>query len=35
MQGYLFSRPVPASEIAGLLSSRRIARQADEYLLSA
>jgi EAL domain-containing protein (putative c-di-GMP-specific phosphodiesterase class I) len=35
MQGYLFSRPVPASEIAGLLSSRRICRQADPYLLSA
>jgi diguanylate cyclase (GGDEF)-like protein/PAS domain S-box-containing protein len=35
MQGYLFSRPVPASEIAGLLSSRRICRQADQYLLSA
>jgi diguanylate cyclase (GGDEF)-like protein/PAS domain S-box-containing protein len=35
MQGYLFSRPVPASEIAELLSPHRIARQADEYLLSA
>jgi len=35
MQGFLFSRPVPASEIAGLLSSRRTARQAEEYLLSA
>jgi EAL domain-containing protein (putative c-di-GMP-specific phosphodiesterase class I) len=35
MQGYLFSRPVPASEIAGLLSSRRIGRQANQYLLSA
>jgi predicted signal transduction protein with EAL and GGDEF domain len=35
MQGYLFSRPVPASEIAGLLSSRRNCRPAGEYLLSA
>jgi diguanylate cyclase (GGDEF)-like protein/PAS domain S-box-containing protein len=35
MQGYLFSRPVPASEIAGLPSSRRNCRQADEYLLTA
>ena len=35
MQGYLFSRPVPASEIAGLLSSRRNCRQTDEYLLTA
>ena len=35
MQGYLFSRPVPASEIAELLSPHRISRQADEYLLSA
>jgi diguanylate cyclase (GGDEF)-like protein/PAS domain S-box-containing protein len=35
MQGYLFSRPVPASEIAGLLSPRRNCRQADQYLLSA
>ncbi len=35
MQGYLFSRPVPASEIAELLSPHRIARQADQYLLSA
>jgi EAL domain-containing protein (putative c-di-GMP-specific phosphodiesterase class I) len=29
MQGYLFSRPVPASEIAGLLSPNRICQQAD------
>jgi diguanylate cyclase (GGDEF)-like protein/PAS domain S-box-containing protein len=35
MQGYLFSRPVPASEIAELLSPHRICRQADQYLLSA
>jgi diguanylate cyclase (GGDEF)-like protein/PAS domain S-box-containing protein len=35
MQGYLFSRPVPASEIAGLLSPRRNRREANEYLLSA
>ena len=35
MQGYLFSRTVPASEIAGLLSSRRISRPADQYLLTA
>jgi diguanylate cyclase (GGDEF)-like protein/PAS domain S-box-containing protein len=34
-QGYLFSRPVPASEIAGLLSSRRNCRQTGEYLLPA
>jgi EAL domain-containing protein (putative c-di-GMP-specific phosphodiesterase class I) len=35
MQGYLFSRPVPASEIAGLLNSPRNRRQTDECLLSA
>ena len=35
MQGYLFSLPVPASEIAGLLSSPRNRRQGDECLLSA
>jgi diguanylate cyclase (GGDEF)-like protein/PAS domain S-box-containing protein len=35
IQGYLFSWPVPASEIAGLLNSRRIGRQANQYLLSA
>ncbi|MGH6851151.1 MAG: EAL domain-containing protein [Methylocella sp.] len=35
MQGYLFSRPIPASEIAGLLKTHRISRQADEYLLTA
>ena len=35
MQGYSFSRPVPASEIAELLSSRRNCRQTDQYLLSA
>ena len=35
MQGYLFSRPVPAREIAGLLSPPRVGRQADQYLLTA
>jgi EAL domain-containing protein (putative c-di-GMP-specific phosphodiesterase class I) len=35
MQGYLFSRPVPASEIAGLLRSRRNCHQTSEHLLSA
>src|ERR1700730_6611191 len=35
MQGYLFSRPVPASEITELLGPHRISRPADEYLLSA
>jgi diguanylate cyclase (GGDEF)-like protein len=35
MQGYLFSRPIPASEIAGLLSSQPNCRQADKYLLTA
>jgi diguanylate cyclase (GGDEF)-like protein/PAS domain S-box-containing protein len=35
MQGYLFSRPVPANEIAGLLSSRRNGRRADQSLLTA
>ena len=35
MQSYLFSRPIPASEIAGLLSARRNCRQTDEYLLPA
>jgi diguanylate cyclase (GGDEF)-like protein/PAS domain S-box-containing protein len=35
MQGYLFSRPLPASEIAGLLSLQPNCEQADEYLLTA
>ena len=35
MQGYLFSRPVAAREIAGLLSSQPNCRQADQYLLTA
>jgi diguanylate cyclase (GGDEF)-like protein/PAS domain S-box-containing protein len=35
MQGYLFSRPVPASEIAGLLRLQPSCEQADEYLLTA
>jgi EAL domain-containing protein (putative c-di-GMP-specific phosphodiesterase class I) len=35
MQGYLFSRPVPAREIAKLLSPPRVGRQADQYLLTA
>ncbi|MGH6820352.1 MAG: EAL domain-containing protein, partial [Methylocella sp.] len=34
-QGYLISRPVPASEIAGLLNRHRNSRQADQYLLTA
>ncbi|MGH6834442.1 MAG: EAL domain-containing protein, partial [Methylocella sp.] len=35
MQGYLFSRPVPANEIAELLNPHRTSRQGDEYLLTA
>jgi diguanylate cyclase (GGDEF)-like protein/PAS domain S-box-containing protein len=35
MQGYLFSRPVPASEIAGLLSLHRNRRQTSDHLLTA
>ena len=35
MQGYLISRPVPASEIAGLLAPPRVGRQTDQYLLTA
>jgi EAL domain-containing protein (putative c-di-GMP-specific phosphodiesterase class I) len=35
MQGYLFSWPVPASEIAELLSPHRNRQPADQYLLSA
>ncbi len=35
MQGYLFSRPVPAREIAGLLNPHHNCRPADQYLLSA
>ncbi|MGH6848232.1 MAG: EAL domain-containing protein, partial [Methylocella sp.] len=35
MQGYLFSRPVPASEIAGLLSPHHNSGQAEQYLLTA
>jgi len=35
MQGYLFSRPIPASEIAGMLNPHRNCQQADEYLLTA
>jgi EAL domain-containing protein (putative c-di-GMP-specific phosphodiesterase class I) len=35
MQGYLFSRPIPASKVADLLSSRRNRRQANEYRLTA
>jgi hypothetical protein len=31
----LFSRPVPAREIAGLLSSQPNCRQVDQYLLTA
>jgi hypothetical protein len=31
----LFSRPVPASEIAGLLSPQPNCQHADEYLLTA
>jgi len=35
MQGYLFSRPIPASEIAGMLRSLPNCRQVDQYLLTA
>ena len=35
MQGCLFRRPVPASEIAGMLARHPNSRQADEYLLTA
>ncbi|MGQ0445516.1 MAG: EAL domain-containing protein, partial [Beijerinckiaceae bacterium] len=35
MQGFLFRRPVPASEIAGLLARYPNSRRADEYLLTA
>ncbi|MGH8513233.1 MAG: putative bifunctional diguanylate cyclase/phosphodiesterase, partial [Gammaproteobacteria bacterium] len=35
MQGYLISRPVPASEIAGLLAPLRIGGRTDQYLLTA
>ncbi|MGH6850633.1 MAG: putative bifunctional diguanylate cyclase/phosphodiesterase, partial [Methylocella sp.] len=35
MQGYLISRPVPASEVAGLLNLPRISRLPDQYLLTA
>jgi EAL domain-containing protein (putative c-di-GMP-specific phosphodiesterase class I) len=34
MQGYLFSRPVPASEIAGLLSSHRDGWPATGYCMT-
>jgi EAL domain-containing protein (putative c-di-GMP-specific phosphodiesterase class I) len=34
MQGYLFSRPIPANEIAALLSSNRAGWQAKEYRLT-
>jgi diguanylate cyclase (GGDEF)-like protein/PAS domain S-box-containing protein len=35
MQGFLFSRPVPAGAIAGLLDPHRDERQPDAYLLTA
>ncbi|MGH6935103.1 MAG: putative bifunctional diguanylate cyclase/phosphodiesterase, partial [Methylocella sp.] len=35
MQGYLFSQPIRASEIAELLSPQSSRRPADEYLLTA
>jgi EAL domain-containing protein (putative c-di-GMP-specific phosphodiesterase class I) len=35
MQGYLFSGPISASKVEGLLSSRRNRRQANEYRLTA
>ena len=35
MQGYLFSRPIPASEIAALLSAHPISSKTKEHLLSA
>jgi EAL domain-containing protein (putative c-di-GMP-specific phosphodiesterase class I) len=34
LQGYLFSRPVPASEIAGLLSSHRDGWPATGYCMT-
>jgi EAL domain-containing protein (putative c-di-GMP-specific phosphodiesterase class I) len=34
MQGYLFSRPIPANEIAGLLSFNRGGWPAKKYLLT-